>query len=52
MRAGTARRLQNGYAGYNKQDEYQRTLQAAFEAVRPAPNTILALKMLAGVLYL
>jgi TolB-like protein/Tfp pilus assembly protein PilF len=40
-----------GYAGYNTQDEYKRALQAASEAVRLAPNSILALKVLGSVYH-
>jgi TolB-like protein/tetratricopeptide (TPR) repeat protein len=40
-----------GYAGYNTQDEYKKALQAASEAVRLAPNSILALKVLGAVYH-
>jgi TolB-like protein/Tfp pilus assembly protein PilF len=40
-----------GYAGYNTQDEYEKALQAASEAVRLAPNSILALKVLGAVYH-
>ena len=39
------------YAGYNTQDEYGKALQAASEAVRLAPHSILALKVLASVYH-
>jgi len=39
------------YAGYDTQDEYRKALQAASEAVRLAPNSILALKVLASVYH-
>jgi TolB-like protein/tetratricopeptide (TPR) repeat protein len=41
----------NGYVGHNTQDEYKKALQAASEAVRLAPNSILALKVLASVYH-
>lgn len=37
------------YAGYNTQDEYNKALDAATEAVRLAPKSILALKVLGAV---
>ena len=40
-----------GYAGYNTQDEYEKALQAASEAVRLASNSILALKVLGAVYH-
>jgi TolB-like protein/tetratricopeptide (TPR) repeat protein len=40
-----------GYAGHNTQDEYKKALQAASEAVRLAPNSILALKVLGAVYH-
>jgi Tfp pilus assembly protein PilF len=40
-----------GYAGYNTQDEYEKALQAAIEAVRLAPKSILALKVLGAVYH-
>jgi TolB-like protein/tetratricopeptide (TPR) repeat protein len=40
-----------GYAGYNTQDEYKKAFQAASEAVRLAPNSILALKVLGAVYH-
>jgi TolB-like protein/Tfp pilus assembly protein PilF len=40
-----------GYAGYNTQDEYEKALQAASEAARLAPNSILALKVLGAVYH-
>ena len=40
-----------GYAGFNTQDEYKKALQAATEAVRLAPKSILALKVLGAVYH-
>ncbi len=40
-----------GYAGFNTQDEYRKALQASSEAVRLAPDSILALKVLASVYH-
>jgi len=37
------------YAGYNTQDEYEKALQAASEAIRLAPHSTLALTVLAAV---
>jgi TolB-like protein len=37
------------YAGYNTKDEYEKASQAASEAVRLAPRSILALKVLGAV---
>jgi TolB-like protein/tetratricopeptide (TPR) repeat protein len=39
------------YAGYNTQDEYKKALQAAAEAVRLAPKSILSLKVLGAVYH-
>jgi TolB-like protein len=39
------------YAGYNTQDAYKKALHAATEAVRLAPNSILALKVLGAVYH-
>jgi TolB-like protein len=37
------------YAGYNTQEEYKKAFQAASEAVRLAPKSVLALKVLGAV---